>query len=387
MRIALAAGETSGDVLGAALIEALRRRYPDAKFAGVAGPKMKAAGCESWFDITAFSVMGLTEVIAHLPRLLRLRANLRERILAWRPDVFIGVDNKEFNLGLSRQLKAAGLATVQYVSPQVWAWRQGRVRTIGESVDLVLCLFPFEPDFYREHGVRAAFVGHPLADQIPLDMSRADARVALGIASDSRVLAILPGSRRGEVEKLARPFAGAADLLAKRFPGLVSIAPMVTPELKELFGAVCAKEAPAASVRLLDGEARTVIAAADVVLVASGTATLETALIRRPMVVAYRLGAVTAFVLRTLGLVKVSHFSQPNLLAGEELVPEFFQSAANAKNLADALAHWLTHPEEVGRVCGAFASIHRRLRRDGAERAAAEVAELLSAWTAQASPS
>ena len=168
MRIALVAGETSGDTLGAALIEALRRRFPQAEFAGVAGPKMKAAGCAAWHDIEELAVMGLTEVLTHLPRLMRLRADLRRRILEWRPDVFIGVDYKEFNLGLAKQLKRAGLATVQYVSPQVWAWRQGRVRTIGASVDLVLCLFPFEPDFYREHGVRAAFVGHPLADQIPL---------------------------------------------------------------------------------------------------------------------------------------------------------------------------------------------------------------------------
>ena len=184
MRIALVAGETSGDTLGAALVEALRRRFPQAEFAGVAGPKMRAAGCTAWHDIDELAVMGLTEVITHLPRLMRLRAQLRSQILDWRPDVFVGVDYKEFNLGLARQLKRAGLATVQYVSPQVWAWRQGRVRTIGESVDLVLCLFPFEPDFYREHGVRAAFVGHPLADQIPLEVDRAAARAELGLSAE-----------------------------------------------------------------------------------------------------------------------------------------------------------------------------------------------------------
>jgi lipid-A-disaccharide synthase len=382
LRIALVAGEASGDTLGAALIEALRRRFPTAEFAGVAGPKMKAVGCTAWHDIEALAVMGLTEVLTHLPRLMRLRAALRRRLLDWRPDVFVGVDYKEFNLGLAKQLKRAGLTTVQYVSPQVWAWRQGRVRTIGESVDLVLCLFPFEPDFYREHGVRAAFVGHPLADQIPLDVDRDAARAELGIAVDKRVLAVLPGSRRGEVEKLADVFAGAAELLAARFPGLTTIAPMVTPALRDLFAARCALVAPNARIQLLDGQARRALAAADVVLVASGTATLETALFGRPMVVAYKLGFVTAFLLRTLGLVKIKHFSQPNLLAGKELVPEFFQEAASARNLANALARWLEQPAEVARVQKEFAAIHARLRCNGAERAADEVAALLEVRTA-----
>jgi lipid-A-disaccharide synthase len=382
MRIALVAGEASGDTLGAALIDALRRRFPEARFAGVAGPRMKAAGCESWFDIEELSVMGLTEVLRHLPRLLRLRGALRRRIIEWRPDVFVGVDFKEFNLGLARRLKKAGLRTVQYVSPQVWAWRQGRARTIGESVDLVLCLFPFEPEFYREHGVRAAFVGHPLADQIPLEVDRAAARATLGIDANARVLAVLPGSRRGEVEKLADPFAGAAELLAQRFPGIVCVAPMVNASLRDQFAARCAALAPNAAVRLLDGQARCALAAADVVLVASGTATLETALSKRPMVVAYRLGAITAFILKTFGLVKVKHFSQPNLLAGAELVPEFFQGAASPANLANALARWLEDPAAVAKVTAEFARIHATLRCDGAERAAAEVAELVTARVA-----
>ncbi|MEJ0084445.1 MAG: lipid-A-disaccharide synthase [Pseudomonadota bacterium] len=384
MRIALVAGEASGDALGASLIEALRAKFPEAEFAGVAGPRMKAAGCIAWHGVEALSVMGLTEVLSSLPRLWRLRSSLRKQILEWRPDVFVGVDFKEFNLGLARLLKRAGLPTVQYVSPQVWAWRQGRVRTIGQSVNLVLCLFPFEPDFYREHGVRAAFVGHPLADQIPLEVDRAAARAGLGIDPAARVLAVLPGSRRGEVERLAGEFAGAAELLAAKFPGLVCIAPMVTPALRAVFAAQCAQTAPRAAVRMLDGDARAALAAADVVLVASGTATLEAALCKRPMVVAYKLGAVTAFVLQKLGLVKVRHFSQPNLLAGAALVPEFFQQDANAANLAAALARWLTHPEEVARVQKEFAAIHARLRCDGARRAANEIAELLAAWTAQA---
>jgi len=384
MRIALVAGEASGDTLGAALIDALRRRFPEARFAGVAGPKMKAAGCEAWFDIEELSVMGLTEVLRHLPRLLRLRGALRRRIIDWRPDVFIGVDFKEFNLGLARRLKKAGLRTVQYVSPQVWAWRQGRARTMGDAVDLILCLFPFEPDFYREYGVRAAFVGHPLADQVPMEIDRATARSALGIPPAARVLAVLPGSRRGEVERLAEPFAGAAELLAARYPGLVCVAPMVTPQLRDIFAAKCASLAPRAAMRMLDGNAHLALAAADVVLVASGTATLETALYKRPMVVAYRMGAITAFVLRRLALVKVQYFSQPNLLAGAALVPEFFQEQASPVNLSDALAGWLENPERVAEVQREFAAIHESLRQGGADRAAGEIAELLTAWTAHA---
>jgi lipid-A-disaccharide synthase len=378
LRIALVAGEASGDTLGAALIEALKRRFPAAQFAGVAGPRMRAAGCVSWHDIDEFAVMGLTEVITHLPRLFKLRKELRTRIVEWRPDVFIGVDYKEFNLGLARLLKRDGLATVQYVSPQVWAWRQDRARTIGESVDLLLCLFPFEPDFYREYGVRAAFVGHPLADQIPMEVDRAAARATLGIDAGARVLAVLPGSRRGEVEKLADPFAGAAELLARRFPGLICVAPMVNDELRRRFAARCAALAPTAAVRMLDGQARLALAASDVVLVASGTATLETALSKRPMVVAYRLAAITAFMLRTLRLVKIKHFSQPNLLAGAELVPEFFQGDASPANLAAALARWLEDPAAVARVSAEFARIHTGLRCNGAERAAAEISELLT---------
>ncbi len=383
MRIALVAGEASGDTLGAALIEALRRRFPDAQFAGVAGPKMKTAGCTAWFESEELAVMGLAEILKHLPRLLRLRASLKRRIASWRPDVFVGIDAPEFNLGLARNLKRTGLKTVQYVSPQVWAWRQGRVRTIGESCDLVLCLLPFEPEFYREHGVRAAFVGHPLADQIPMEPDRAGARAALGIAPEVRVLALLPGSRRGEVERLAATFAGAAERIAQRFPDLVCVAPMVTPALRDLF-AVHFPEAMRAKVRFLEGDSRRALAAADVVLVASGTATLETALSKRPMVVAYKLARATAFVLRTLGIVKVRHFSQPNLLADAELVPEFFQEAATPENLSAALLRWFERPEDVAHVQREFAEIHEKLRRDGAARAAAEIAELVSTWNAHA---
>jgi len=214
LTVGLVAGESSGDTLGAALIHALRAQVPNVKCFGVAGPKMIAAGCEAWASADELAVMGLAEIVHHLPRLLRLRKSLLERFSAARPDVFVGIDSPEFNLGIAKRLKQRGLKTVQYVSPQVWAWRQGRVRTIGKACDLVLCLLPFETDFYSQHAVRAVFVGHPLADQIPLEVDRGEARRALGIESDATVIALLPGSRMGEVERLSADFATAAAWIA-----------------------------------------------------------------------------------------------------------------------------------------------------------------------------
>ncbi len=325
MRIALVAGEASGDTLGAALIDALRQRFPAAEFAGVAGPKMKAAGCTAWFDSEALAVMGLTEILRHLPRLIRLRAALITRILAWRPDVFVGIDAPEFNLRLARNLRAGGIPTVQYVSPQVWAWRQGRARSIARSVDLVLCLLPFEKRFYDEHGMHAEFVGHPLADAIPLSVDRPAARAALGVGLGAQVVALLPGSRRGEVARLAQDFAATARWLAARRPGLEFIAPMASAATRRIFAQAISRHAPGLELRLVDGQAQAALIAADVVLVASGTASLEAALCKRPMVVVYRLGAMTAWMLRRLNLVKSRFFAQPNLLADRRVVGEYFQ--------------------------------------------------------------
>ena len=384
LQVGLVAGEASGDLLGAALMKALREKVPGVRFTGLTGAHMRAAGCESLGDCSELAVMGLVEPLRHLPRLMRLRASLRREFLRRQIDVFVGVDAPAFNLGLARALRGKGVITAQYVSPQVWAWRPGRVPKIAASVDAVLCLLPFEPQCYAGQPVHAQFVGHPLADQIPLVVNGAAARAELGIEPAARVLAILPGSRRGEVARLAGEFAGAAELLAQEFPGLVSIAPMVTPALRDTFAAQCAQRAPHAAIRMLDGNARLALSAADVVLVASGTATLEAALCKRPMVVAYKLGAITAFLLKQLGLVKVKYFSQPNLLAGTGLVPEFFQADANAANLATALARWLKRPDEVAQLQQQYTAIHEKLRCNGAERAANEIGELLSAWTAQA---
>ena len=375
LRVGIVAGEHSGDQLGAALIAALRARVPTLQCFGVAGPKMIAQGCEEWARSEELAVMGLTEVLHHLPRLLRLRAELRRRFTAARPDVFVGIDAPEFNLSLARQLKAAGIRTVQYVSPQVWAWRGGRVRTIGASCDLVLCLLPFETEFYHRHQVPAVFVGHPLADEIPLSVDSAEARRARELDPLTPVVALLPGSRIGEVSRLAAPFAAAAARIAARKPGWQFLAPMASAAAREAFVREIAQVPDVPVIRLLEGQAQRALAAAEGAIVASGTATLETLLTGRPMVVAYKVSAPTAFLLRTLSLVKVPYFSQPNLLAGRRLVPEFFQERVQGAVLGDALLEELEDSNHVRELRDAFSDIHCSLRRDGAARAAEAILE------------
>jgi lipid-A-disaccharide synthase len=379
LRVGIVAGESSGDQLGAALIAALRERVPELQCFGVAGPKMMAAGCEAWAGAEELAVMGLTEVLAHLPRLLRLRASLTARFLASRPDVFVGIDAPEFNLGLAQRLHARGLKTVQYVSPQVWAWRQGRVRNIGRACDLVLCLLPFETAFYSRHGVRAAFVGHPLADQIPLTVDRQGARTALGLKTAATVVALLPGSRVGEVDRLGTDFLQAAAWLAERRPDIQFIAPMATARAREAFESKQLEVPTAPKVLLIEGRAQQVLAACDAAIVASGTATLETLLSRRPMVVAYRLGALTAFLLRRLRLVKVPYFSQPNLLVGRPLVPELFQEQVSGAALGEALLARLSDPAYLRQLDDEFRKVHETLRGGAAARAADAILALLRA--------
>jgi lipid-A-disaccharide synthase len=379
LSVGIVAGESSGDTLGAALINALREQIPDVKCFGVAGPKMIAAGCEAWAAADELAVMGLSEIVHHLPRLLRLRKSLLERFTSAKPDVFVGIDSPEFNLGVAKRLKARGLKTVQYVSPQVWAWRQGRVRTIGRACDLVLCLLPFETDFYEQHGVKAVFVGHPLADQIPLEVDRTAARRELGMDEAATVVALLPGSRMGEVERLGGDFAAAAAWISGRRPDIRFVAPMATPRVRAAFERQVAVLANSSSVALLDGRAQVALAAADGVIVASGTATLETLLTGRPMVVAYRLSGMTAFLLRTLGLVKVPYFSQPNLLVGRRLVPEFFQEEVSGAALGAALLQEIENPQHVRELGREFRSVHEALRRGGAARAASAIIDCVRA--------
>ena len=378
IRFAVIAGETSGDALGAGLVAALRARFPDAEFAGVCGPAMRAAGVEAWADAGELAVMGLAEVLAHLPRLLRLRKTLRERILAWKPDVFIGIDAPDFNLGLERWLKRRGVRTVHYVGPSVWAWRESRAAKIGASADRVLCLFPMEPPIYARHGVDAVFVGHPLADAIPLDPDRAAARAALGIPVHDPVLALLPGSRLGEIERMLPVFLDAADGVAAEFPDLRLLIPAANAQCR---GAIehALSRSPASAPRslVLDGDAQRAMIASDVVLLASGTAALEAMLCKRPMVVGHRIAPMTHAIVRGLGLLKSRFVSLPNILANEALVPELLQDDCTAPKLRDAVLAWLRDPEAAIALRPRFRALHETLRRDASARAADAVAELL----------
>jgi lipid-A-disaccharide synthase len=379
MRIALVAGEASGDVLGAGLVSALRERFPGAEFAGACGPEMRAAGVEAWADADDLAVMGLAEVLAHLPRLLRLRRGLRERILAWKPDVFVGIDAPDFNLGLERWLKRRGVRTVHYVGPSVWAWRESRAAKIGASADRVLCLFPMEPPIYAQHGVDAVFVGHPLADAIPLDPDRAAARATLGVAVHDPVLALLPGSRLGEIERMLPVFLEAATGVAAEFPELKVLIPAANPACRAAIERLLGQApVPGPQSLLLDGGAQKAMIASDVVLLASGTAALEAMLCKRPMVVGHRIAPLTHAIVRRLGLLKSAHVSLPNVLAGETLVPELLQEDCSAERLAAAVLHWFAQPESVAALRPRFRAIHESLRHDASRAAAAAIADMLA---------
>ena len=392
MRVAIAAGESSGDQLGAGLIEAIRAaRVSDTKvsdtgsagsgdveFVGIAGPRMRAAGCDPWFRSEDLSVMGLAEVLRHLPRLLRLRRDFAARLLADPPDVFVGIDSPDFNLPLARRLKAAGIGTIQYVSPQVWAWRQSRVAGIAGAVDRVLCELPFETDFYAEHGVAARFVGHPLADEIPLAVDRGAARDTLGLPGDTRLLALLPGSRRTEISRLAKPFAETAAWLAER-TGELGVAVAIAHEGLEAEWAAATADVPGAtSFSLFTGRARDVMAAADVILTASGTASLEAVLHKRPTVVAYKMSAFSYWLLRQMGIQKLPFYSLPNLLAGSELAPEYVQADVRPDVLGPALLRALDDTARHASAIEQMTSIHEQLRQGGSDVAAAAVLELVA---------
>ncbi|MEN1940309.1 lipid-A-disaccharide synthase [Luteimonas sp. MJ174] len=377
-RFALVAGEASGDLLGAGLVDGLRERFPDAEFAGVGGDAMRAAGMDTWHDAGELAVMGLSEVLAHLPRLLRLRRSLRRRILDWTPDAFIGIDAPDFNLGLERQLKARGVCTVHYVSPSVWAWRQGRAAKIGRSADRVLCLFPMEPPIYARHGVDARFVGHPMADAMPLNPDRRAARSALGVDDDAPVLAVLPGSRLGEIERLGPAFLQAAALVAERIPGLQVLVPAANAACREALAAMLpASRADEPSIRLLEGRAREAMVASDVVLLASGTATLEAMLAKRPMVVGYRISPTTHAIVKGLGMLKVDRYALPNVLAGETIAPELMQDDCTPIRLSEAVLAWFSRPDAIEALEPRYRELHMLLRRNASREAATAVVELL----------
>jgi lipid-A-disaccharide synthase len=377
LRVGIVANEVSGDILGAALVSELRALVPDARFEGVAGPRMLEAGCATLVPMERLSVMGLTEVLGHLLELLALRRGLVRHFRAEPPDVFIGVDAPDFNLGLERRLREDGIPTVHLVSPTVWAWRPGRVKGIRRAVDLMLCVFPFEEAFLRQHGVPARFVGHPLADQIPLEVDQEAARSELGLPGEGPLIAILPGSRASEMERLAVPFIETALRCLEAEPGLRFAVPLVNAGLRARLETVLQRLAPGLPITLVDGQSRTVIAAADCVLTASGTATLETLLLKRPMVVGYRVHPLTYHLVKGLGLIKVAHVAMANLLAGRELAPEFLQDRCRAGLLAPALLGLLRDPERRAQIAAEYARIHAGMRHNAAREAALAVLGLI----------
>jgi len=376
LTFALVAGEVSGDQLGATLIGELAKMFPGSRFVGVGGKGMKAAGMDCWWDSEELAVFGLFEVLGHFPRLLNIRRALHRKLRIQQVDLFIGIDAPDFNLRLEAQLKSAGIPTVHYVSPTVWAWRAWRIRKISRATDLVLCLFPFETAFYGKHGIAATYVGHPMADQIPLHNEPSEARGQLGFGKDSRVVALLPGSRAGEVSRMAAPMIEAARLLSADQPDLQFVAAMANPRVGAIFRqSLAGRQQP--GILLAEGQPRTVMAAADVVICASGTATLEAMLINRPLVVVYRLAAATYLLAKLLALVKSRFIALPNILAGEALVPELIQGEATGPRMAREASRWLRN-EPSRRLLGSrFEALHRELRCNAAHKAALAIAGLL----------
>jgi len=367
--IALVAGEASGDILGSGLMRALKARHPDVRFIGVGGPLMEAEGMQSYFPMERLAVMGLVEVLGRLRELLKRRKDLIDTLLGERPDVFIGIDAPDFTLNIELKLRQAGIKTVHYVSPSVWAWRQKRVLKIRQGCDLMLTLLPFEARFYEEQGVPVRFVGHPLADTIPLQADRDAARLALGLGLEP-VVALMPGSRGGEVGRLGALFLEAAERLRERLPGVRFVLPCANATRRaQIEQMLEGRDLP---LTLLDGQSHQALAACDAVLIASGTATLEALLYKRPMVVAYRLAPLTYWILKRM--VKSPYVSLPNLLAQRLLVPELLQDAATSEALAATLAPLV---QDGSAQTEPFDQIHRTLRRDASNQAADAVLALL----------
>jgi len=379
LRIGIVAGELSGDILGAGLIDALRQQSPrPLEFVGIAGPRMLAAGCRSLFEMDRLSVMGFVEPFKRLPELLGMRKTLRKYFLEWRADLVIGIDSPDFNLGLELWLRQRGIRTAHYVSPSVWAWRQGRIHKIRQAVDLMLALFPFEEQFYRDHQVPVACVGHPLADQLPLEVDVQAARARLELSDDQFIVAMLPGSRSGEIDLMLEPFLQTAQWLLTHHPDIIFLIPAANAaRLQQLQDALRESDLP---IRLLDGQSQAAMAAADVVLMTSGTTTLEAMLLKKPMVVAYRMGALTAMLLRRL--VKTPFISLPNLIANRALVPELLQEDVRADVLGPLLLERIDNDEQRKQLQHEFLDLHKDLRRDASARAATAVLELLGKNTA-----
>lgn len=370
----MVAGETSGDLLAGLLLQAMRQRWPDLMAAGIGGPRMVEQGFDAWWPSDRLAVRGYLEVLPRLLGILRVRKRLRERLLAQPPALFIGVDAPDFNFGLEADLKAAGVRTVHFVCPSFWAWRPEKVEKVRRGVDHVLCIFPFEPALLAEHGIASTYVGHPIAHVIPLEPDRAAARRQLGLRDEDLVVAILPGSRASEVQYLAERFFAAAVSMLKSRPGLRFVVPAV-PALRERIARLASDSGLGNALTMVDGQSHTVLAACDVTLIASGTATLEAALFKRPMVIAYNMNLLSWHIMRRKQLQP--WVGLPNILCGEFVVPELLQNAATPEALARATLAWLDAPEKVTALQARFCALHETLRRDTAQLATDAIEKVL----------
>ncbi|HMN74479.1 MAG TPA: lipid-A-disaccharide synthase [Burkholderiaceae bacterium] len=374
-RIGMVAGEASGDLLAGMLLAALKARWPQLQAAGIGGPKMAARGFDAWWPSDRLAVRGYAEVLRHYRGLVALRRQLGDRLLGENPDLFIGVDAPDFNLGLEERLRNAGIRTVHFVSPSIWAWRAGRVHTVGRAADLVLCLFPFEPALYEKHGIAASYVGHPLADAIPLEPPREASRAALGLAPDATVVALLPGSRRSEIQYNAPRLFGAAVRMHRARPGLRFVLPLA-PGLREMVEPMRARDAAAIPIDLVDGRSHEALGACDVAIVASGTATLEAALLKAPMVIMYAMNPITWLLMRPRNLQP--WIGLPNILLRRHAVPELLQGDATPERLAGEALAWLDDPSRAAALRDEFTQLHLMLRRDTAQAATNAIEKILA---------
>jgi|TARA_B110001454_G_scaffold23209_1_gene22786 lipid-A-disaccharide synthase len=375
MRIAIVVGETSGDMLGIGLMKALKKQYPDATFEGIGGPLMEAEGFTSFVPMERLAVMGLVEILGRLFELLKVRKKLVQHWQKNPPDVFIGIDAPEFNTQLEYKLKNAGIKTVHYVSPSVWAWRSKRIHKIKKSVDLMLTLFPFEAKFYQQHDVPVSFVGHNLADSIPFENNAEDARQVFHFEKNEKVVCLMPGSRGSEVEKLCPVFIRAAELIYAHNPNVRFILPAANQARKQQIEHVIDDIKPSVKIDVIDGHSKTCMQAADVILLASGTATLEGMLLKKPMIVSYIVSPITAMIMRRL--LKQDFISLPNLLAGREVVPEIIQEQATPDNLASAVIERIENEDLIHQLQETFLFIHKQLKRGANEQAALAIKNLL----------
>ncbi|MEE9445212.1 MAG: lipid-A-disaccharide synthase [Cocleimonas sp.] len=379
MRIALVAGEVSGDILGSRLITALKKHYPDASFEGIAGVEMQQAGCTSHYPMELLSIMGYLEVLPRLFKLIKIRKALINRWKTNPPDLFIGIDAPDFTLKIEKELHHAGITTVHYVSPSVWAWKAGRVKKMQGNLDLMLTLFPFEVDFYKKHNVPAEFVGHPLADEIPLEADPQSARKQLGLATKAFILAVLPGSREGEIQKLAPDFLKGVKVLNQEHPDWQFVVPLINKKLEASFELLKKEHAPDVPMVYIKGQSRIVMQASNQILMASGTAVLEGMLVGRPMVAAYRVAPLTARIIRGFKLIKSKYYTLPNNLSDDYLVPELIQEEVTAENIVHEVEKQFNQSvEKQALTMQRFKEIHLQLKQNASQRAAKALQNLLA---------